>query len=352
MRILARLLVLCLALSSVPSFAAMVADLYQVREPIASQTPEERNAALTRAFDTLVLRLSGDAKAAQSPALAAVRKDPQQVVSQYGYEGQELVVDFDPASTERSLRQAGVPLWGANRPAILAWWLNTSSEGNSLVGDGQPSAESLQRAAQHRGLPLRLPLADLDEQLVGTPENLTAAQPDALRQASERYAADALLAVDAQEDGGQWQAQWRLWLGDSREQGSAQGSDAGSLADAVMLAVSERLAPRFVVAPGAASGGALTLEVQGADLARYAELSRLLEPFGARLQQVAGDRLIYQVNASAEQLRAQLALAHLQEVAAPAPAPAPTPAAEAPGEGAALPAVPAAPRGDVLHFRW
>jgi hypothetical protein len=44
--------------------------------------------------------------------------------------------------------------------------LNDSVEGSNLVGDGQAAAEPLRRAAQHRGLPLRLPLADLQEQLV------------------------------------------------------------------------------------------------------------------------------------------------------------------------------------------
>ena len=47
-----------------------------------------------------------------------------------------------------------------------------------------------------RALPLRLPLADLSEQLVAVAENLTANDPAALREASERYAADALLARD------------------------------------------------------------------------------------------------------------------------------------------------------------
>ncbi|MGH8354429.1 MAG: DUF2066 domain-containing protein, partial [Pseudomonas sp.] len=311
MRLLARLFVLCVSLLGLPTFAEPVGGLYQVREPVASQQPEERAQALQRALDTLVLRLTGDPAAPQSPALAEVRKDPQQLISKYGYEDQTLVVDFDPVASEQSLREAGLPLWGANRPAILVWWLNESGEGGNLVGDGQESAAPLQRAAQHRGLPLRLPLADLNEQLVATAENLEAIQPDALRGPSERYAADALLTVHAREQGGKWQAQWRLWLNDVREQGNAEGADHAALADAVLLAVSTRLAPRFVAAPGAATS--LTLEVQGADLAHYAELERLLEPFGARLQKVLGDRLIYRLNASAEQLRAQLALARLQE---------------------------------------
>ncbi|MCY1548651.1 hypothetical protein D9M68_847750 [compost metagenome] len=191
-------------------------------------------------------------------------------------------------------------------------------------------------------------MADLSEQLVATPENLAASAPDALRAASERYAADALLSVQAREDNGQWQAEWRLWLGDAREQGKAQGADQAAVADAVLLAVSERLAPRFVVAPGTASS--LTLEVQGADLTRYAELQRILEPLGAQLHKVEGDRLTYHVNASAEQLRAQLALARLQE--APAEA-VPVDASQVPaGQPASEPAPQVLPRTDVLRFRW
>ena len=152
-----------------------------------------------------------------------------------------------------------------------------------------------------------------------------ATDPEALRPASERYSADALLAVLASEADGKWKAQWHLWLGDNRDQGNVEGADQAAVADAVLLAVSQRLAPRFVVAAGV--GQSQVLEVKGADLARYAELSRALEPFGARLVQVEGDLLRYQINASGEQLRAQLALSGLQESA---PEAAPVDAGQAP----------------------
>ncbi|TBU90003.1 DUF2066 domain-containing protein [Phytopseudomonas dryadis] len=351
---------LCLSLLSLTSAAATVSDLYQVREKVASQQPQERDAAMQRALETLVLRLTGNRDAAKGSALAELRKDPQQIVSQYGYEGDSLLVDFDAVSTDRTLRQAGLPLWGVNRPALLTWWLSDTAAGSNMVGDGQASAEPLRLAAQHRGLPLRLPLADLDEQLLATADNLGASDPEALRSASERYGADALLAVHARETDDKWQADWQMWLGEEHEQGKAEGADQAALADAVLLAVSERLAPRFVVTPGTSS--TLTLEVIGADLSRYAELQRMLEPFAAQLQSVEADRLVYRVNASAEQLRAQLALAQLHEVPAdealPEPAPAndetlPIDATQAPLEPAAQePAPRIVPRGDVLRFRW
>jgi hypothetical protein len=156
--------------------------------------------------------------------------------------------------------------------------------------------------------------------------------------------------VHAKEEGGQWQAKWNLWLGDKKEAGSVQGADQAAVADAVMLAVSERLAPRFVVKAGGASGEQL-LEVQGMNLERYAALGRLLDPFGARLQSVDGDRILYRVNGSAEQLRSQLSLAKLQEVPA-GEAPAPVAPVQPVAQGSAPAVAPAVAPTPQLRFRW
>jgi hypothetical protein len=118
-----------------------------------------------------------------------------------------------------------------------------------------------------------------------------------------------------------------------------------------MLAVNQRLAPRFVAKPG--SSAAQLLEVQGMNLERYASLGRLLEPFGGRPQSVDGDRILYRVNGSTDQLRAQLSLAKLQEVTADQ-APAPVPAVPVqPVAGGSAPAVAPAPAPTPqLRFRW
>ncbi|WP_417662977.1 DUF2066 domain-containing protein [Pseudomonas sp.] len=365
MRLIARLLTLSLPLLfSLPSLAATVSDLYEVREAGASQQPDQRNAELGRALDTLVLRLTGKANGSKNPDLAETYKDPQQIVTQYGFEGDSIVVSFDPASTDRALRQAGLPIWSANRPAVMTWWLNEDINGSSLVGDGLASAEPLNRAAQHRGLPLRLPLADLSEQLVGTAENLSAQSPDELRSASERYAADALLAVQASENDGAWNADWRLWIGNDDFKGSAQGADQAAVADSVMMAVSELLAKRYVAAAGSSTD--LTLEIEGAGLAQYAEIQQLLEPFDSSFSKVDNGRLVFKVKANAEQLRSQLALAQLQEVPATAdPEPvvvageqdSPDSGASADGTGESTAPQPPAPqsnvpKANVLRFRW
>ena len=369
MPLIPRVIALCCAMVSAHSLAAPVSDLYKVREPVASQQPAEREEALRKAFDTLVLRLTGDPKTDQA-AVAQLRKDPQQLISRYAYEDGAVVVSFDPTTTERALRSAGLSLWGGDRPSVLTWWLTESSDGSQLIGDAQDGASELQAAAQHRGLPLRLPLADLGEQIAATAEAVAADEPRALRAVSERYDADGLLAVLAKHFDDSWQANWHFWLGDKQTQGKASGGTRAAVADEILLAVSTFLAPQYRVAPGAVSE--ITLEVLGADVERFAELDRLLEPFNARLQRVDSDRLVYRLNASPEQLRAQLALARLQEVPAdevderpaetevpPVDAAADTGAqpidAETPVEEPERPArLPSPPedQGEVLRFRW
>lgn len=331
-----RCLVAVLSLVCFPAWAASVPGLYQVKEPVAAeQQAQDREQALQRALSTLVVRLTGDAQSANSAALAELRKNPQQIVSQYGYSGDALVVEFDPLSTDRQLRAAGLALWGANRPAVLTWWLNDTTEGSQLVGESQSAAAPLQVAAQYRGLPLRLPLADLSEQIVATEENLAARESLELKEASERYESDVVLTVRAKQSADSWQANWQFWLGEQHEQGVAKAASQAELADAVMLAVQQRLAPRFVIKAGGQE--TLTLVIDGVTMARFVQVERLLEPFAARLQHTEGSRLTYQVRASAEQLRGQLGLGHLREV---------TPPVEEAGQPAA------AGDAQTLYFAW
>lgn len=362
MRSIVRCLVLCLAsLPVLPALAQPMEGLYRVQEPILADQDDSRDAQLQRAFDTLVLRLTGDPEAARSDALAALRQEPQPLIRQFGSRGEYLAVEFDAATVQQRLREAGLSLWGPDRPSMLVWWLVEDPQGTQLVGDGQRQAQSLRTAAQYRGLPIRLPLADLAEQLSVTAEAIRAGA-DELRTTAARYDADALLAVHAQQDDESWSAEWRFWLGDKQQQGTASAQSREALADAVMVAVHGYLAPQFVSAPGAAEP--ILLEIQGADISRFAELNRLLQPLGGRLHQMEADRLIYRLEADPEQLRSQLALARLQEVteeelprsdasidASQAPVDADVDAPEGADADAAMPVIAEEPVKR-LRYRW
>lgn len=345
MRLFARLFAFCLLFATLSAGAAQVEGLYEVREPVASQDQAERAAAMSRALQTLVVRLTGKREAAQDSRLQPLLADPEQLVQQYVYESGEpvtLSVVFDPVLSQNALRGAGLTLLNSERASVLAWWLTEGEAGSTLLAEGLEGAEALRGAASNRGVALSLPLGDLNEQLLANAETLRGSDAQALQEASARYAADALLAVVARPGNDGWQGDWQLWLGSDKVGGSSRGATQAALADALMLDVSEQLAARFGKG-GAAQ--ALTLEVQGNDLARYAALQRLLAPFAPRLQAVDGATLVYQVDASPEQLRAQLQLGRLHEV----------PAASVPVDAQAAPVQPMqVPAADAkrLRFAW
>ncbi|HAC66863.1 MAG TPA: DUF2066 domain-containing protein [Pseudomonas sp.] len=341
--------------------AEVVDNLYQVREPVASQQPDERNAALKRALQVLAGRLTGNPQAGQTPGLASALAAPESLISQYSYDAgppEVLVANFDPAATERALGQAGLSVWGANRPVVMIWWLNDADSGATLLGDGQPASTGVQRGAQRAGLPIRLPLADLNEQLAGTAANIDANDPAALRQASERYGANALLAVHAKPQGNGWQAQWRLWNNGAAEQGSSQAADQDALAAAVLQDVAGRLSKKFVSRPGTTQP--LTLVADNSNFERYAQLQKVLEPLSSRLVKVEGTQLTYDLTGNPDQLQAQLGLAGLQPTSAPAAPAAPAPATPvAPVDATVTPTAPAVqpapsaqPARTTLYFRW
>lgn len=312
--------------------AAVVTGLYEVRVPLATQASQARNAAFNTALDVLRTRLTGQPENPRPVALAKMYQDPQQLISQFSIEGNSLVVDFDPAAVRSGFMQAGLSIWGQERPLLLVWWLEQTPEGQRLVGDGQESAALLKAAAQHRGLPISLPLADLEEQLAATREQLLSEQADTLQNLSQRYTPDIILTVVANQAADQsWQAQWHAWSGADLTQGQLQAADTAALADALMRQLAMQYTPKFVQTPGAVTQ--LTLIVEANDLERMARLGRLLVPFAGRLLQAQGEQLTYQVQADPEQLRAQLIQNQLQELPAStasvtAELPAPAPAAQ------------------------
>ena len=350
MRVLIPVLAMALSVSSLSAAAATFNNLYQVRQPVQSQQAEVRDAGLKQALDVQVLRLTGLPAALKTTAVKSLRDDPQVVIRQYGYEpdGQALLVDFDANALERKLREADLALWGANRPAVLTWWLSDAQSGSQLLGDGQSSAQLIKAAAQYRGVVARLPMADLSEQVGVTGEVIDAADQASLQALAERYSADVMMAVHAREGAEQWQADWYLWREQALEKGQVSATDQAALADAVMLAVTQTLAPHYVVAPG--QSALMKVQIDGADLTRFAAVERVMEGFAGRLLSAKGGRLLYEVNASAEQLRGQLGLLQLQEGA-------PTLKAETETEtetetGAPVVSEVVQPSDDRLYFHW
>lgn len=313
MRFIIGLTAVLMSLVVASTQAEPVAGLYQVREELISQESEVRDAGLQQAFQTLVQRLTGQADAVQAAELARYQTDPQPLISHYGYDGNTLVVNFDPNTVQSALRAANVPVWSTHRPAVLTWWQVADLHDLRLLSDGQSGTQALYSAAQYYGVPVRFPLGDLNEQLLIGPDALS--ESSEIRASAGRYNADAVVIVQQQPVAEGVNAQWQLWVGHELQEGQVTADTQEALVRDVFAQVNRHLAQRFAIKPG--EGELFEVRIADVNLERFVLLERLLEPFSAQLRQVTQDYAQWQVRSNPEQVRAQLGLANLQEQSLP-----------------------------------
>jgi hypothetical protein len=290
-------LFLCVALLS-PALvnAVVVEDLYQTAQPVGSS----QEAAFAEALRTVVIKVSGqrDAPARLGSALA----NPRQFVQRYGVtEDDVLQVGFDDVSIDRLLIDAGLPIWGRERPAVLVVLSLEEVGGSWASAEVAPlDKERIESAARARGLPLHW--GTLDGQDLNLLD-MGVGGSSALLQIATRNGANAVLVGRGRRDGG---LQWVLATIDGVSQTS------GSLEDGVHLA-----ADTFAKVFGAVgtSLSEVNVDVSGiANLDAYARTLNYLEQMtlvrNIAVEQVSGDtlRLRLAVRGDAETLQRAIAL--------------------------------------------
>lgn len=285
------LLVASLLVAMVPASALTLGD---VRVPLASRSQSSILAAEKVALGQLLVQLTGRADAESLPGAQGVLANPQQWLSQYGFEaqsgGQLLVAHFDVRALGDALLAAGVPVWPLARPGLLLWLANPNGVVNEVLGGG------LKQAAATRGLPLRLPhggdavtAADIRGRFM---------QP--VQDASKSYGAD-LLATAASYPGTSVRVRW--WLYQKEElltQGEVEAADTVTAQNQLIDRLADAVATRYVVG-GSPRHFALTTDGVP-DLRAWRDISQYLQGMTgishADVTGVAGARLSWSLDFS------------------------------------------------------
>ena len=194
--------------------AAELPDLYEAEVPVSSQESGERESALGLALRRVFTKVTGQRNVDLHEPLAAALKVPRHFVQQFQYrsvrggdpeageeESLQLWAKFDAELVDALLRGADLTVWGRSRPSTLVWLSVESAEGRDLLAaeDASPYFRSIEEGAQRRGIPVVLPLLDLEDRLALNPDELWAGFFDDLRAASARYDAEAILLVRLRE---------------------------------------------------------------------------------------------------------------------------------------------------------
>lgn len=293
------ILVLLMGYATVAT-ASRVTGLYSAEVPVEGQSAEQRTDGIRRAFTQMLIKVTGNRNVARRPELQGDIEQAPRYVQQYRYrlnagrapaaeegaaESAEsarlLTVQFDAAAVQRLLRERRLTVWGENRPSGLVW-LGIESSGQRRVA--RPELDgvllgAMSAAAEKRGIPLLLPLMDLEDQSAVRVADLWGDFEQNIRRASQRYSPDLIVTGRmTQLSGRLWRVTWNLYHGDRVSSWRDEGADPVVLAHEGVEYVSDLLAERYAPVGGEANLSRIRLRVAGVTgLAQYVGVGRFLQ---------------------------------------------------------------------------
>lgn len=192
--------------------AAEVNDFYLVRLPVsgAQLTDAQRSEAL----DDMLIRYSGLRELPASSALQSAQQQAGRYIAQTqtrNENGEKTAdVSFDPAAVQHLAQTLGLPVWNHDRPVIMLWLVD--NRGNNSAGDRRimldqeysAAREQLRQVAMERGIPLLLPLGDLEDNMAVSASDVYGNFINPIAAASLRYQPDAVLVASLNNDSLTW----------------------------------------------------------------------------------------------------------------------------------------------------
>lgn len=205
------LLVLALAFGSAPLVAAPVEDIYNASVAVADQGEVERQRGIKRALAEVMVKLVGKRSILGDEGLVDVLSRANDYVVGYGYAmsspdlgweepepGSEegtpagkltLQVNFEGNMLQRVLRDLLLPIWPVDRPPVVVWLVQRGASGARFYEPPELDnvIAEVEEALRRRGVPFKLPLYDLQDQMSLNAEQALAGSVAELTKAGLRY---------------------------------------------------------------------------------------------------------------------------------------------------------------------
>lgn len=230
--------------------------LYEVEQFVPDQSDRARLAAAQRSLLRVLSRTTGLASVPRSATVAKALITPERFYTKYVYfdprdldtERRGLIdnassgadtslavrFDFQPAAIKQLARDAQLPTWWSRRPLTMVWMVLDEPSGRKVVNHSAGKLRSeLDARAKQRGLPIMLPLMDLQDSVQVNSAVVWGKFTDVLDQASERYMASQYLLgrFSVQEILGQrlYTGEWLVRSGDGESSQYLRGVDRDNL---------------------------------------------------------------------------------------------------------------------------
>lgn len=252
---LAALLALWLVLSLLAPAAPArdVGGLYAARVPVPDRSDAELARGARAALAEVLVKLTGDRAVRSRDVVGEVLGQASRLLFKYGYEPTPegellLVAEFDEPALDAALASRGIARWGRQRPDTVAFIVLDEGGQRTVLG-GEVAGlrgEALLERAERRGVPVLLPLVDIEE------TRDLAAAPDwdgiattALALAN-RYGTTGVLVGHLRETvPGLWESRWQVQVGSDAIEWREEGDIAALMLEEAADRLADALARRY-----------------------------------------------------------------------------------------------------------
>lgn len=272
---LIRFLIICCLFVSQSVFAVEVKGLFEAEVTTRSQSREDRNAALREALVIVLNRVMAGEAVMQDPTVNTALDNAAAYVDQYQYalvsEGQDehaprvMRVSFNEETLMELMRSSRLSIWNEVRDQVLLW-LVVEQFGHKELFDTAQHADVnvvLQEASRLKGIPVLLPLMDLEEKQRISVKDILSAYPENLLEASKRYDMSAVLSGKLVRQRTCWRSEWTLNFNSEVEQWTLPCTDLKTNLSSAFQSVYQRLSIFYAVTPGQVEADTITLKVAG-----------------------------------------------------------------------------------------
>lgn len=211
------LVVLLLGLLVLPVQASMKVDIFGAEIVLDENEPEAEKLAREEGLKQVILRASADKNALENPVVKKALTRSGQYLSQIGYgdqfEQKTLQMVFNPAQIQALLAQAELPYWSNIRSNLVVWVIQEGEYGREIVWEysGDSHLNQIKFLADARGLPITLPIGDIEDITNISGPDLWGGFTTPISQASLRYTPDAVLVIRIQRAADGHYVRWTLY---------------------------------------------------------------------------------------------------------------------------------------------
>ncbi len=237
------------------ALAVEVNDLYVAVIPVADRSDGVLRQVTAVGLQSVLVKVTGLTREQVGQRLQDAPVLAREAMLRYRYldlgDGRVAAsLVYDPRSVESIVARFGLPFWGSQRPLTLLWLVVDDGVRRIVGADDLEFSQVLSRRAADRGLPLLLPLMDVQDLQAVPPGVVWSQDFPALRRASERYAARLVATAYLRRDvGAGWRASWVLERDGRADSGNLTAEGVAQAAAGVVDAIADNLFAEYARQP-------------------------------------------------------------------------------------------------------